>query len=84
MAPGTNVCKDYQTDAGGTRAHRRDDESQPVLFIALGDIGKEDFDSEWRGSSLCAYQDAPSFVARYYQAADVYVHAAKADTFPIP
>ena len=29
-----------------------------------------------------AYQDGPSFVARYYQAADVYVHAAKADTFP--
>ena len=29
------------------------------------------------------HQDDPSSVARYYQAADVYVHAAKADTFPI-
>ena len=28
------------------------------------------------------YQKAPDVVARYYQAADVYLHAARADTFP--
>jgi glycosyltransferase involved in cell wall biosynthesis len=28
------------------------------------------------------YQTDPRAVARYYQAADVYVHAARADTFP--
>jgi glycosyltransferase involved in cell wall biosynthesis len=28
------------------------------------------------------YQKDPATVARYYQAADVYVHAAHADTFP--
>jgi len=29
------------------------------------------------------YQEDPTTVARYYQAADVYVHAARADTAPI-
>lgn len=29
------------------------------------------------------YERDPATVARYYQAADVYVHAARADTFPV-
>src|SRR5207249_551013 len=29
------------------------------------------------------YQNDPNAVARYYQAADVYVHAARVDTFPM-
>ena len=28
------------------------------------------------------YQKDPKVVARYYQVADVYIHAARADTFP--
>lgn len=52
-----------------------------VLFIALG----EDAPLEQIGQAeVCfvPYQRDPESVASYYQAADVYVHAARADTFP--
>ena len=54
---------------------------QHVLFIALGDdapagrVGRAEI-------RFVPYQDDPKCVAPYYQAADVYVHPAKADTFP--
>ncbi len=52
-----------------------------LFFIALGEtsttekIGKAKVD-------FIPYQDDPKILASYYQAADVYVYAAKADTFP--
>ena len=52
-----------------------------VLFIALG----ENAPAERIGRALILsipYQNDPRDVARYYQAADVYVHAARVDTFP--
>lgn len=54
---------------------------QEVLFIALGENAPvERIDqAEMR---FIPYQKDPKVVARYYQAADVYVHPAKADTFP--
>lgn len=56
-------------------------QKQKVFFIALGksspikQIGK---------ARVCfvPYQDDPKILASYYQAADVYVYTAKADTFP--
>jgi len=76
-----NVWKDYQfmravvAQIGGQMAGQR------VLFIALGDdeFGERIGQVEIR---FVPYQKAPETVARYYQAADVYIHAAKADTFP--
>jgi glycosyltransferase involved in cell wall biosynthesis len=56
-------------------------DGQSVLFLALGDdappkhIGRATV-------QFVPYQKDPKVVARYYQAADVYVHAARADTFP--
>jgi glycosyltransferase involved in cell wall biosynthesis len=52
-----------------------------VLLLALG----EDAPSEQVGRAelrFVPYQEDPAITARYYQAADVYVHAARADTFP--
>jgi len=52
-----------------------------VLFLALGQDGK----GEGIGPAevrFVPYQMDPAAVACYYQAADVYVHAARADTFP--
>jgi glycosyltransferase involved in cell wall biosynthesis len=52
-----------------------------LLFIALGEdgppekIGKADL-------RFVPYQNDLEAVARYYQAADVYLHPAKVDTFP--
>jgi glycosyltransferase involved in cell wall biosynthesis len=56
-------------------------DGQSVLFLALGD----DAPPEHIGRAtvqFVPYQTDPKVVARYYQAADVYVHAARADTFP--
>ncbi len=76
-----NPWKDYQTlrDAIGRLAERVGD--QEVLFIALG----EDAPPEHIGRGeirFVPYQKSPDVVACYYQAADLYVHAARAETFP--
>ena len=76
-----NVWKDYQTLRNAIalvveRIDRRD-----VLFIALG----EDAPAERIGQAevrFVPYQKDSEAVARYYQAADLYLHAARAETFP--
>ena len=76
-----NIWKDYETmrAAVGMVADRLQD--QDILFIALG----EDSPAERIGRAevrFVPYQRDPEVVARHYQAADAYVHAARADTFP--
>lgn len=76
-----NIWKDYQTmrDAisrVGDLLH-----GKRIKFIALG----EDAPPERIGDvevGFVPYQKESEAVACYYQAADVYVHAARADTFP--
>jgi glycosyltransferase involved in cell wall biosynthesis len=75
------LWKDYETmrDAVALVAERLP--GQGVLFIALG----EDAPAEQIGQAevrFVPYQKDPEAVTHYYQAADVYVHAARADTFP--
>jgi len=76
-----NIWKDYRTmrTAVATVAERLHDQS--LVFLALG----EDAPSEQIGQAeihFIPYQKDQSVVARYYQAADLYIHAARADTFP--
>jgi glycosyltransferase involved in cell wall biosynthesis len=55
--------------------------NEQVIFVALGEGGA----SECVGRAeirFAGYQANPATVARHYQAADAYLHAAKADTFP--
>ena len=77
-----NRWKDYTTlkDAVALAANQLPD--QDVLLIILGeDAPPERIDRmEIR---YIPYQNAPRIVADYYKAADIYVHAARADTFPI-
>lgn len=57
------------------------DGTQPMLFLALG----EDAPPERLGSAevrFVPFQRDARTVARYFAAADVYLHAARADTFP--
>ncbi len=76
-----NVWKDYQTmrtamDLVVERVRQAD-----LLFIALG----EEAPAERIGRAevrFVPYEEDPEAVARYYQAADLYVHAARIDTFP--
>ena len=75
-----NIWKDYHTlkSAVAFVAERLHNQ---MLFIALGEDGPaEQIDKvEVR---FVPYKNDLQSVARYYQAADVYVHAARADTFP--
>jgi glycosyltransferase involved in cell wall biosynthesis len=76
-----SVWKDYQTMRSAVELLVNHIQDQSLLFIALGEdsvgkqIGRADI-------NFVPYQKDPALVARYYQAADVYIHAAKADTFP--
>lgn len=53
-----------------------------VLFIA---VGRESAVARTGGAPTRSipYQRDPAMMARYYQAADLYLHAARADTFPL-
>jgi glycosyltransferase involved in cell wall biosynthesis len=75
-----NIWKDYPTMKAAVSIALRGLEGQNVLFVAVGDdapasrIG----DAEIR---FVPYQNDPATVAAYYQAADVYLHAARAETW---
>ena len=77
----TNIWRDFATleKAISRVATRLADEN--LLLICLGEkgkmktIGRADI---W----FAGYTRAAATVAKYYQAADVYVHPARADTFP--
>jgi glycosyltransferase involved in cell wall biosynthesis len=52
-----------------------------VVLVVLGDEGE----TERAGAAsvrFVPFRDDPSKVAAYYQAADIYLHAARVDTFP--
>ena len=76
-----NIFKDYQTMRAAIAQVAERPDGQDVLFIALG----EDSPAEPIGQAkvrFVPYQGDPQVVARYYQAADLYIYAAKVDTFP--
>ena len=76
-----NIWKDYRTVQDAVTLTAMQMKEQNVLFLALGQDGK----GERIGPAevrFVRYQTNPEVVACYYQAADVYVHAARADTFP--
>jgi glycosyltransferase involved in cell wall biosynthesis len=76
-----NVWKDYRTILGAVGVLSERLRGQPLLFVGLG----EDSPPERIGDAtihFVKHTKNPEEVARYYQAADVYVHAATADTFP--
>ncbi len=76
-----NIWKDYETlrRVVGRLAERGG--GRPLLFLAVG----EDAPPERIGAAeirFVPFESDPRKVAGYYQAADIYVHAARADTFP--
>jgi glycosyltransferase involved in cell wall biosynthesis len=76
-----NIWKDYSTlrDAVALTSERLYGEG--LLLIALGEDAPPERIGQAEIRSI-PYQADRATVARYYQAADVYVHAARADTFP--
>lgn len=76
-----NLWKDYRTmraALGRVAALMKD---RPVLFVGLGEGEAEETIGPVR-IQFVPYEHDPSAVARYYQAADLYIHAARAETFP--
>jgi glycosyltransferase involved in cell wall biosynthesis len=76
-----NPYKDYQTVVEAVRVLGRRWGGEPLLLIALGGAGE----SHRIGGAEIRFVpnlDRPVEVAPYYRAADMYLHAARADTFP--
>ena len=76
-----NPFKDYETIRAAVGQVSERLPSQDVLFIALG----ENLPAEKLVMLRCGsfpMKLMSGVVANYFQAADLYVHAAKADTFP--
>lgn len=76
-----NAYKDYQTIEAAAVKLSREWRGPPLFTIALGASGN----ARRLGNMELRYapfENDPGAVASYYQASDVYVHAAKADTFP--
>jgi len=76
----TNNYKDYQTIESAIHFLSTQTDRE-ILCICLG----ERADGVQSGKvriQFVDYEKIPERVAMYYQAADVFVHAAKADTFP--
>ncbi len=76
-----NVWKDYSTLRNAMALIVERFDPRGLLFIALG----EDAPAERIGQAevrFVPYQEDAKAVARYYQAADLYLHAARAETFP--
>jgi glycosyltransferase involved in cell wall biosynthesis len=86
LAAGTrlthNVWKDYPTLREAARIVGNNMRGQHVLVVVLGDTSP----GERVGAAhirFVPHEQDVSAVVGYYQAADVYVHAAQVDTFPL-
>jgi glycosyltransferase involved in cell wall biosynthesis len=76
-----NIWKDYRTVREGVSLAVARLQARDIMFVALG----QDAPEERIGPAVLRfvpYQMDPKVVASYYQASDVYVHGARADTFP--
>lgn len=75
-----NLFKDYETLRAAIIMIGSLSE-KPIYFVALGEKGQ----TEHLGQATVHYIERTSnigLVASYFQAADIYVHASKAETFP--
>ena len=76
-----NIWKDYETMRAAISRVAEQLRGENVLFIGLGEESPPERlrSAEFR---FVGYVSDGEEVARYYQAADMYIHAAKVDTFP--
>jgi glycosyltransferase involved in cell wall biosynthesis len=76
-----NIWKDYETMRAAIAQAANELHGENVLFIGLGEESPPErlHSAEFR---FVGYVRDGEEVARYYQAADLYIHAAKVDTFP--
>ncbi len=77
----TNLYKDYGTLRATIEKLAVSQPGQKLMAIALGDDSQIEIIGGVEVRSI-PYTKSMEDLARYYQAADVYVHAAQADNFP--
>lgn len=73
--------KDYATMKKSIARVAAKNDGREILFVCLGEDGLEEAFGSAR-IRFVGFQKDPRRVADYYRAADVYLHAARADTFP--
>lgn len=74
--------KDFGTiDQALTYLQHRAPKGQPMIFLGLGEAAETEQIGQIE-KRFIPYQKDLHQVAKYYQAADVLLHAARADTFP--
>jgi glycosyltransferase involved in cell wall biosynthesis len=76
----SNTFKDYET-LKKAMEQIGNHSTGPVHFIALGESGSKEVIGNMHIHYIPRTTDT-SLISKYYQAADVYVHSTKADTFP--
>lgn len=76
-----NRWKDFETLRTAVRHIAAQERHRPVCFVAVGEGGAAD-KAGLADVQFIPFVRNPLTMARYYQAADVYVHAARVDTFP--
>ena len=85
LAAGTglrrNVFKDYDSLRAAT-VRAASLAGRAPLLIVLGEDGAPEHEDDV-DIRFVPFEHGPAVVAAYYRAADVYVHAARADTFPL-
>lgn len=77
-----NQFKDYRMMRAAVAMVAEQLSGSDVLLLALG----ESAEPEWIDRAqvrFIPFEPNPAVVAKYYQAADLYLHAARADTFPM-
>jgi glycosyltransferase involved in cell wall biosynthesis len=77
----SNEFKDFKTLHSAFEMLARRNPEQKFVLLAVGEEGRPEVveRSEMR---FIRYLIGPTDMVSYYQAADLYVHSAKADTFP--
>lgn len=77
----SNPFKDYATLEAAVARLAAEQPKRQTVFVNLGEAGAE---KQLGGVTIryVGYQREAQQVARFYQAADVYLHAARAENFP--
>jgi glycosyltransferase involved in cell wall biosynthesis len=76
-----NVWKDYRTLRAAIARLAEHPRARPLIFLALGEAAPNENIGHAQIQFVPFIED-PRRVAEFYQAADLYLHASRADTFP--
>jgi glycosyltransferase involved in cell wall biosynthesis len=81
-SPEDNPFKDFATLTAALEAVAADGDADGILLLALG--GRREVTHLGAAEvRMVPFVDDPARMARFYRAADLYVHAARAENFPL-